>query len=96
MTLGANDDIIHRQANNLPHRKNEMERKFNVTTTRTNAVNGLTYFVEHVSVPAELIDFDNMLLLWSKPLPIVKIEERSEKLMAAEAAYFDRFGTACE
>ena len=73
-----------------------MDRKFNVTTTRTNAVNGLTYFVEHVSVPAELIDFDNMLLLWSKPLPIVKIEERSEKLMEAEAAYFEKFGTACE
>jgi hypothetical protein len=30
-----------------------MDRKFNVTVTRTNAVNGLTYFLEHVSVPAE-------------------------------------------
>ena len=73
-----------------------MDRKFNVTTTRVNPVNELTYFVEHVSVPAELIDFDNMLLLWSKPLPIVKIEERSQKLMEAETAYFEKFGTACE
>ena len=74
-----------------------MDRKFNVTVTRTNAVNGLTYFVEHVSVPAELIDFDNMLLLKANPaLPIVKIEERSEKLMEAETAYFEKFGTACE
>ena len=74
-----------------------MERKFNVTVTRTNAVNGLTYFVEHVSVPAELIDFDNMLLLKANPaLPIVKIEERSQKLMEAETAYFEKFGTAAE
>ena len=74
-----------------------MDRKFNVTTTRVNPVNELTYFVEHVSVPAELIDFDNMLLLtFSEPKPIVKIEERSQKLMEAETAYFEKFGTACE
>ena len=57
-----------------------MDRKWNVTVNRVNTVNGETYPTTHQSVPAELIDF----------------EERSQKLMAAEAAYFDRFGTACE
>ena len=74
-----------------------MDRKWNVTVERINTVNGKSYNVEHVSVPAEFIDFDNMLLLKSTPaLPIIKIEERSQKLMAAEAAYFEKFGTACE
>ena len=73
-----------------------MDRKWNVTVNRVNTVNGETYPTTHQSVPAELIDFDNMLLLWSKPLPIVKIEERSQKLMEAETAYFEKFGTAAE
>ena len=74
-----------------------MERKWNVTVERINTVNGKAYNVEHISVPAELIDFDNMLLLtFSEPKPIVKIEERSQKLMEAETAYFEKFGTACE
>ena len=74
-----------------------MERKWNVTVERINTVNGKAYNVEHISVPAELIDFDNMLLLsFSEPKPIIAIEERSQKLMAAEAAYFEKFGTACE
>ena len=74
-----------------------MERKWNVTVERINTVNGKAYNVEHISVPAELIDFDNMLLLsFAEPKPIIAIEERSQKLMAAEAAYFEKFGTACE
>ena len=74
-----------------------MSRRWNVTVERINTVNGKAYNVEHVSVPAELIDFDNMLLLNdSEPKPIIAIEERSQKLMAAEAAYFKKFGTACE
>tara|TARA_Y100000401_G_C8169429_1_gene148402 strand:+ start:168 stop:389 length:222 start_codon:yes stop_codon:yes gene_type:complete len=73
-----------------------MDRKWNVTVERINTVNGMAYNVEHVSVPAEFIDFDNMLLLHGEGKPIVKIEERSQKLMAAEAAYFEKFGTACE
>ena len=73
-----------------------MQRKWNVTVERINTVNGKSYNVEHVSVPAEFIDFDNMLLVNGSPKPIIKIEERSQKLMAAEAAYFEKFGTAYE
>ena len=74
-----------------------MQRKWNVTVERINTVNGKAYNVEHVSVPAEFIDFDNMLLVgFGSPKPIVKIEERAQKLMAAEAAYFEKFGTAAE
>ena len=74
-----------------------MDRKFNVTVNRINTVNGETYPTTHQSVPAELIDFDNMLLLtFSEPKPIIAIEERSQKLMEAETAYFEKFGTACE
>ena len=74
-----------------------MDRKWNVTVNRVNTVNGETYPTTHQSVPAELIDFDNMLLLpFSEPQPIIAIEERSQKLMEAETAYFEKFGTACE
>ena len=55
-----------------------MSRRWNVTVERINAVNGKAYNVEHVSVPAELIDFDNMLLrqhtLKSLELPVNRLD----------------------
>lgn len=76
-----------------------MDRKFNVTINRVNKVNGQTYPTTHQSVPADQIDFENMTFHFNDfnpAIPIVAIEERSQKLMEAETAYFEKFGTACE
>ena len=76
-----------------------MERRWNVTVNRVNKVDGKTYPETHQSISADQIDFENMTFYFNDfhpAIPIIEIEERSQKLMAAEAAYFDRFGTAME
>lgn len=76
-----------------------MDRKWNVTVNRVNTINGETYPTTHESISADRIDFENMTFHFNNfnpAIPIVAIEERCQKLMAAEAAYFEKFGTACE
>ena len=53
----------------------------------------------HMSVYADRIDFDNNTFHYNDHYPaceILAIEEVPQKTLDAMAAYFDRYGTACE